>query len=515
MPENKQNAAALILTVMLSLSALSCPADTIALKENKDADIIIDAALPEGAICIPGTAHCIGNEIYQCNENGSDWTVTSCEQDKTCINGKCETLLCSPYTAKCDSETSVQICAANGLSWGDPSPCKEDEICVGGACMPKKCDSGSKSCVQNKLITCKDDGSGYEEKDCGKGQLCFKDKCIECVEDTDCGDVGICQDGLCVPRNLEIVTEELPDGSINSPYETVLEAKYGFPPYLWSLSEGNLPAGLTLGTDSGKIDGTPAESGDFEFTAKVSDSLQGEASRTFILKILPAGLHITTNSPLPGAMEGESYKQNLNAVGGVKPYGWLIKNGNLPAGLILESSGTVSGIPSQIGDFTFNIKVVDDDSPPGVDSKEFKLNVKVAPLEITADTIYNVYIAKIVILPMITIIEGFPIPYNTQLTAKGGLKPYHWTEQKIPGMLNFLIPKSGIPAGLTLDDDGKLHGSVTSTADVIEVSIPMTQIKLKGFFFMGEVKDSQNPADSDNGIFLIPTIPLSDLAGGL
>jgi hypothetical protein len=214
-------------------------------------------------------------------------------------------------------------------------------------------------------------------------------------------------------------------------------------------------------------------------------------------------------------MEGESYKQNLNAVGGVKPYGWLIKNGNLPAGLILESSGTVSGIPSQIGDFTFNIKVVDDDSPPGVDSKEFKLNVKVAPLEITADTIYNVYIAKIVILPMITIIEGFPIPYNTQLTAKGGLKPYHWTEQKIPGMLNFLIPKSGIPAGLTLDDDGKLHGSVTSTADVIEVSIPMTQIKLKGFFFMGEVKDSQNPADSDNGIFLIPTIPLSDLAGGL
>jgi hypothetical protein len=109
---------------------------------------------------------------------------------------------------------------------------------------------------------------------------------------------------------------------------------------------------------------------------------------------------------------------------------------------------------------------------------------------------------------MLTIVPGIPLPYNQQLQAKGGLKPYHWSETDIPG-LDWLLPKAGIPTGLSLAEDGSLSGSVTDTSLVMELSIPFTQIKLTGFFFSAKVDDSQAPADSDQALFLIPTLPVA------
>jgi hypothetical protein len=50
---------------------------------------------------------------------------------------------------------------------------------------------------------------------------------------------------------------------------------------------------------------------------------------------------------------------------------------------------------------------------------------------------------------------------------------------------------------------------------VFELQVPLMPNlpKLTGFFFMAEVTDSQSPADSDQAIFLIPTIPI-DFGGG-
>ncbi|OQC34040.1 MAG: hypothetical protein BWX66_01912 [Deltaproteobacteria bacterium ADurb.Bin058] len=78
------------------------------------------------------------------------------------------------------------------------------------------------------------------------------------------------------------------------------------------------------------------------------------------------------------------------------------------------------------------------------------------------------------------------------------------------GLIKTLIPKAGIPQGLTLADDGKLSGAVTDTSQVFELQVPLMPNlpKLTGFFFMAEVTDSQSPADSDQAIFLIPTIPI-------
>ncbi len=39
---------------------------------------------------------------------------------------------------------------------------------------------------------------------------------------------------------------------------------------------------------------------------------------------------------------------------------------------------------------------------------------------IVAGTIYDLWIVKIVVLPLITVVQGIPIPYSTQLEAHGG-----------------------------------------------------------------------------------------------
>ena len=218
---------------------------------------------------------------------------------------------------------------------------------------------------------------------------------------------------------------------------------------------------------------------------------------------VPSGFKISTTSPLTASTEGMAYKQQFAASGGTAPLGWLVKKGKIPAGLILQSGGLLTGTPTQLGDFSFTIKAVDDAVPANLAQKAFTLKVQVAPLRITGGTVYNLLIIKVIVLPMITIIKGVKIPYNTTLQAKGGLKPYTWTQQKLPGLLRSLVPNSGIPTGLTLDKTGKLSGTVTTTKDVITVP----GLPLKGFLFAARVADSQKKADTADGVFLLPAIP--------
>ncbi len=235
------------------------------------------------------------------------------------------------------------------------------------------------------------------------------------------------------------------------------------------------------------------------------DALRPDAGRPPDLKkdTKPSLFKIANASPLPSGMEGAAYKQQFGAIGAKGPVAWLIRKGKLPGGLILQASGLLGGTPTQIGDFTFTLKAVDDATPPHTDQKVFKLTIKVAPLRVTGGTVYNLLVLKVVVLPVVTIINGVKIPYNTQLQAKGGLKPYSWTQTKLPSMIRSLVPKSGLPKGLTLSKSGKLSGSVSSNKDVITVP----GVPLKGFLFATRVTDSQKKADTEDGLFLIPALP--------
>ena len=72
-------------------------------------------------------------------------------------------------------------------------------------------------------------------------------------------------------RHLVFQTATLPKAYLRQPYQARLETEGGIAPLKWEVSEGSLPAGIILQTD-GVLAGTPAETGEFRFTATVTDS---------------------------------------------------------------------------------------------------------------------------------------------------------------------------------------------------------------------------------------------------
>ncbi len=72
--------------------------------------------------------------------------------------------------------------------------------------------------------------------------------------------------------SLVINTHRLSDGHIDRPYERVVSAVGGIPPYTWTLRHGSLPQGLTLGSTTGEISGIPTGLETAAFTLQVADS---------------------------------------------------------------------------------------------------------------------------------------------------------------------------------------------------------------------------------------------------
>lgn len=85
------------------------------------------------------------------------------------------------------------------------------------------------------------------------------------------------------PANqLEITTASLPNGRLGQSYGVTLNAEGGAPPYSWSLSGGSLPAGLSLGSSSGVISGTPTTvTGEVNLRLKATDS-QGQSTEAML-----------------------------------------------------------------------------------------------------------------------------------------------------------------------------------------------------------------------------------------
>eukprot|EP00804_Cyclotella_cryptica_P018541 CCRYP_004376-RA/>CCRYP_004376-RA protein AED:0.17 eAED:0.17 QI:0/0.28/0.12/1/1/1/8/0/752 len=75
-------------------------------------------------------------------------------------------------------------------------------------------------------------------------------------------------------------------------------------------------------------------------------------------------LNIATQSPVMTGREGVAYILMLTAVGGTPPYIWSLNSGTLFNGLDLSSDGFITGTPTESGDRTLEIKVVDADDTP-------------------------------------------------------------------------------------------------------------------------------------------------------
>ena len=194
-------------------------------------------------------------------------------------------------------------------------------------------------------------------------------------------------------------------------------------------------------------------------------------------------LSIATTS-LPNATAGQPYSFTLQASGGTPPYSWTVTSGSLPVGLVLATSGIVSGTPTSGGTTTFSVTVTDASSPPQSNTAILSIAVAAPQLAITTTSLPTV---SQTIDP--TTEQPIYRAYTAQLTAAGGTGPYSWS-----------LTSGSLPVGLTLDSTGQIAG---------------TPVLSGTYTFSVEVSDSSTPVQTAIGTLSItdPTLQSDNWSG--
>jgi hypothetical protein len=232
-----------------------------------------------------------------------------------------------------------------------------------------------------------------------------------------------------------ISTTSLTRGTRNQPYSMQLGAVNGRAPFTWTLVSGSLPSGLSMNV-SGLISGTPTVSGLFTFVVRATDSIGATAVASLTLQVVSdiEQLRIISSGALDQGSTGVAYSFQLLFAGGVPPRVWSSGTGSMPPGLSLNSSsGVISGAPTQVGTFTFTVRLTDSTETTATSQ----------PLQIT------IVPGPLLILTTGDLTRGtVSAPYSFQLQPLGGATPYTWslsTGALPPG--TSLNPATGIISG--------------------------------------------------------------------
>lgn len=197
--------------------------------------------------------------------------------------------------------------------------------------------------------------------------------------------------------------------------------------YQFSVTSGSLPPGITLqqvGLSSAHLVGTGTTAGFYSFT------IQAAPQGTSIISAQTADTYAVfgiTNPNLPEAAIGVGYSYQLETDGGTAPVTFSAGAG-FPTWATMSSSGLISGTPDDEAcgrEYSFPVTITDAEG--GECTENLTLNV--AGLQILGDpppgTVCNVY------------------------------GPFQFTT--VP---NGAVFSGSVPAGLTLDPDGTVHGTL-------------------------------------------------------
>jgi hypothetical protein len=258
---------------------------------------------------------------------------------------------------------------------------------------------------------------------------------------------------------LTILTDTISNGEQGSGYYASLDASGGTGAYTWYITEGSLPAGLLLNNSSGTIEGTPAQSGTFTFSATAHDSAMPvhTASGTYSVTIAASAPSIEFAPP--PATVGEPYEYTPPRRGGVEPYSWALTTGELPTGLTLDpSTGTIHGTPTASGTTALGIRL-SDSSQPEAQGTEASATITVEPaprLQIVSSEMPSAVVGQ---------------PYRGLLLTSGGTTPLTWSLKSgsLPPGLS-LEPETGVVSGTP-----SAKGTSKFTVQVTDSSSPTPQ----------------------------------------
>jgi hypothetical protein len=228
---------------------------------------------------------------------------------------------------------------------------------------------------------------------------------------------------------ISITTTTLPDGTPGALYPTTALVGFGgVNPYTWSDPLNVLASlGLSLNSTTGVISGTvlPGTTPKtYSFDINVTDQAGTVTTRKLSINI---GLISISTTTVNNGTTGVLYSQQLNYTGGTTPVEWTLTQGALPTGVLLALDGTLSGIPTADGIYTFTVQVKDANG--ATSTKQFSITVK-SPIVLKTASIADM---------------KTNVPVSITLQASGGTLPYKWT-----------VSSGTLPTGFGTQPDGGL-----------------------------------------------------------
>ncbi|HXA19198.1 MAG TPA: IPTL-CTERM sorting domain-containing protein [Thermoanaerobaculia bacterium] len=142
-------------------------------------------------------------------------------------------------------------------------------------------------------------------------------------------------------------------------YTQTLTRSCGTGPFVYSVTKGALPNGLSL-SSGGVLSGTAMTIGDYSFTVTATDPVSGCPASTDYAFVVAGGVTLTPGT-LPGGWPGVPYSEVITASGGTAPYTFVVA-GTLPPGLTpstTQTTLTISGTPTTAGCFPFTVTATD------------------------------------------------------------------------------------------------------------------------------------------------------------
>lgn len=226
-------------------------------------------------------------------------------------------------------------------------------------------------------------------------------------------------------------------GQVGTPFVGRYTAAGGHSPYSYALSGSPPPPGMALEADTGWLKGTPTAAGEYTgLRVRATDATKRSVESPYFSVSVVAPLTAAWSGGKAGT--GLSYSAPVRPSGGRAPYAFALTAGTLPPGLVLGAGdGFVSGTPTSEGISKDLVVRVSDADGRVFDTAPFAI-------EVTND---------LVAVGVPSRVASRGMPYSSQVTAGGGLKPYAYR-----------MSAGTLPTGLTLDGaSGAISGAPSAS----------------------------------------------------